>query len=212
MDTPINNLPALPTNPLALAAVLRTTAREAVPATPFLRMDKTGTWMFGINAEEIDDSMQFLVNIAGFGHGYVCWAETGSEKLGETIAPLNETLPQNGPVPAGGRGWEFQLAMHLKGYTGPLKDQDMTYRTSSVGGKRAIATLAQQIATKLTTYAENNKEDAIQPVVTLGSDSYKHKSYGKIFVPEITITKWLKMPTNGSGEPKPAPAVKRGRR
>lgn len=197
MDT---NLPTTLMDPRALAGILRQTAREAVPSTPFLRMAKDGVWTFGVEQEEIDEGMQFLVNVQGFAHGYVCWASAGSEKLGETIAPLAETLPQNGPVPAGGRGWEFQLGMHLKGYTGGLKDQEMTYRTSSVGGKRAIVTLTQQIAAKLTTYAENVKEDAIVPVVTLGCDSYKHKTYGKIFVPEISIIKWIKMPGNNTAK------------
>lgn len=210
------NLPALPLDPRALAGILKQTAREAVPSMPFLRMGKDGIWTFGVEAEEIDSSMQFAVNVSGFAHGYVVWAEAGSEKLAETIAPLHETLPQNGPLPAGGRAWEFQLGAHFKGYSGALKDQEMTYRTSSVGGKRAVVQLAQQIAQKLTTYADNKKEDAIMPIITLGSDSYRHKSYGKIFVPEFNIVKWVRMPTNGAGAPvEEAPAktpAKRGRR
>lgn len=177
----------IPFDPSKLATALRQVSREAAPMASFLKMDKTGVWVFGIETEELEDGAEFYVNPAGFQHGYICWAEAGSEKLGELIAPITDVLPDSGPVPGGGRGWEFQLGMHLRG-TG--KDSTtMIYRSSSVGGKRAIATVADMISRRLN---EDSKE--MVPVVTLDSDSYKHKQYGKIFVPVIEIVRWVSMP------------------
>jgi hypothetical protein len=194
-------LPALPFDVSRMAAALLQSARESVPSVGFLRMDKSGTWIFGIDAEEIEEDQLFAVNPSGFGHGYVCWTNETvptAAKLGESYVPLIEPLPQNGPVPPTGRGWEFQLGFALKGYKGTQDGVDMVYRTSSVGGKRAISMLSKQVGMKLNAYDVNKKADDIVPLVTLSSDSYPHKRYGKIFIPIINIEKWVKLPTNAT--------------
>jgi hypothetical protein len=170
-----------------LAAALKQTSREAAPAASFLRMDKTGSWAFGVEADEVPADAEFAVNPEGFAHGYVAWGE--GEKLGEVIGPVTDAIPETGPVPGGARGWEFQLGMSLKGAPNSvMAGLDLTYRASSVGGKRAIAALSKQIAERL-----EEGEDALVPVITLGSDSYKHKQYGKIYNPVFEIVRWVKV-------------------
>jgi energy-coupling factor transporter ATP-binding protein EcfA2 len=122
-----------------------------------------------------------------------------SEKLGEVIAPVTDALGDTGPVPGGGKAWEFQLGMHLKGVSGKgeLADMELVYRSSSVGGKRAIGGLALLVSQKLSEGDAN-----MVPVVTLSSESYKHKQYGKIYTPVIDIVKWVPMPKAQAAAPK----------
>lgn len=196
-----------------LAASLKQVSREAAPLASFLRMNKQGQWTYGLDATIIAKGTEFMVNPSGFQHGYICWSAAASEKLGETAAPVTDALPEPGPVPVGGRGWEFQLGMHLKGLVGPLENLELVYRASSVGGKRAVATLAEQVANRLVTKGETS----VVPVIKLDTDSYKHKQYGTIFVPVLTIARWMQIPAgkvNGEGKgeaPKQAKPVKRKR-
>lgn len=171
-----------------LAVALRQTSQEAAPSSTFLRLSKVGEWVYGAEADEVPEGAQFLVNPAGFTHGFIAWGE--GARLGETNVLVTEPLGEPGPVPAGARGWEFQLGCHLKGLTGETKDTELVYRASSVGGKRAIATLSGLVAKKL-----SDGGDDFVPVVTLDVDSYKHAQYGKIFTPVLKIVKWVKMPT-----------------
>ena len=188
----------VPFNASKLATALKKTSREAAPSGAFLKMDKTGAWIFGVEEEEVSGTDQFIVNPEGFQHGYVAWGE--SEKLGEMIAPVTEALPETGPVPGGAKGWEFQLGGHFKQKNGDL---DLVYRSSSVGGKRAIAGLASAVSDKLAA-----GDPKCVAVVTLSSDSYKHKQYGKIYTPVIEIVAWIAMPGENTSAPKAAPKKK----
>ena len=180
----------IPFDPAKLSRALLATAREVKSGAAFLRMDKTGAWVYGANADEVDMDSRFMVNPAGFQHGHVAWGD--SVKLGEYIGPLTDPLPETGPVPGGcERGWEFQLGMHLLGISGEMKDIELVYCASSVGGKRAISELAQLVGNKLAALPADGK---VVPVVELGSDSYKHQKYGKIYTPIIKLVQWTAMP------------------
>lgn len=169
------------TDPKRLAAALQNVSREAAPSGLFLRMGKDGVWIIGIEMEPVEPGAEFAINPSGFGHGWIAWGK--SERLGESFVPLTEAVPPAGPLPDGARGWEQQFGMHLR----ELGTQaDLIFRTSSVGGKRAIGALAKEVGGKLA-----GGEAKCIPIVTLGNDSYKHKEYGKIYVPEFTIRRWV---------------------
>jgi hypothetical protein len=173
-------------NLTGLSTSLKKMARTASTASAFLKMEKTGDWVFGVNAEEVPEDMELAVHPGLFGHGYVAWeADNGGTKLGEVMGPLNEELPATGPVPDGADGWQFQLGLGLMA----VEDRTpMIFRTTSVGGKRAIAAIGGEIAAKL-----DEGDAQCVPIVTLSSESYKHKKYGKIFNPIITATRWVGM-------------------
>jgi len=196
---PFGNNGAL-ADPSKLAAALQNVSRETSPSGMFLRMDKTGTWIIGIEMEPVAEGTEFAVNPAGFGHGWIAWGKL--ERLGESFVPLVEPIPQPGPLPEGARGWEQQFGMHLR----DMESQtDLVFRSSSVGGKRAVGALAKEVGLRM---AEG--EEALVPVITLGNDSYKHKDYGRIFVPEFTIERWITLEqmaqqVTPKAPPKPAP-------
>ena len=71
-------------NLTGLSTSLKKMARTASTASAFLKMEKTGEWVFGVNAEEVPEDMELAVHPGLFGHGYVAWeSDNGGSKLGE---------------------------------------------------------------------------------------------------------------------------------
>ena len=86
------------------------------------------------------------------------------------------------------RGWEVQVGMSLKCLSGEDEGMEARFTTTSVGGKRAVQTLALELAAQV----EKNQDKPV-PVVLLKKDHYNHKSYGKIFTPVFEIVEWVSM-------------------
>jgi hypothetical protein len=70
------------------------------------------------------------------------------------------------------------------------------FTTTSVGGKRAVQSLAVAIAGQVDT-----DQAKPVPVVELDTEHYQHKSYGRIYTPIFKVLEWVSI--NG-GEPAPA--------
>lgn len=204
----------VPFDAAKMAVSLKQVSREASPMASFLKMEKSGAWVFGIEGSVIKTDAEFMVNPGGVQHGYVAWRDTdkhggSAEKLGEVMMPITEPLAETGPVPATGKSWDFQLGLQIKGCSGATDGIDMIWRSTSVGGKRAIAELAGIIGDRMAA-----GESKLVPVVTLASESYKHKTYGKIHNPVLTVVRWVGMPAAGTApkvaaKPAKAPAAKK---
>ena len=148
----------------------------------FLRMGKDGVWIVGIEMEPVEDGAEFAINPSGFGHGWIAWGKSRAARRIVRAADRGRTS-NRGRCPRAARGWEQQFGMHLR----ELGSQaDLIFRTSSVGGKRAIGALAKEVGARMAA-----GEAQCVAVVTLSSDSYKHKEYGKIYVPEFVIERWV---------------------
>jgi hypothetical protein len=80
------------------------------------------------------------------------------------------------------------------------------FTTTSVGGKRAVQTLAVALAEQV----EKDQSKPV-PVVRLKKDHYSHKSYGKIYTPVFEIVEWVSM-DGESPEVKPEPEAAPTRR
>jgi hypothetical protein len=59
---------------------------------------------------------------------------------------------------------------------------------TSVGGKKAVQTLAVAIAVQV----EKDPSKPV-PVVNLKKEHYQHKSYGRIYTPVFEIVDWISM-------------------
>jgi hypothetical protein len=83
----------------------------------------------------------------------------------------------------------------LKCISGEDKGMEARYTTTSVGGKKAVQSIAVALA-------EQVDKDQTKPVaiVRLRKDHYAHKSYGKIYTPVFEVIEWVSM----DGEPEPA--------
>jgi hypothetical protein len=78
--------------------------------------------------------------------------------------------------------------MSLKCLTGEDKGMEARFTTTSVGGKRAVQTLAVALAEQV----EKDQSKPV-PVVRLKKDHYAHKSYGKIYTPVFEVVEWVSM-------------------
>jgi hypothetical protein len=184
----MSNLMKLP-NAAALAVALRQGAESMTDSdgSVILKMDKTGHWVFGADQTEVEDDSTWAVNPLSFVHGFIAWGD--GEPLGEKMAPITEPLPEMGEAPPGAkRGWEKQVGLALKCLNGEDKDMEVRFSTTSVGGKKAVQSLAVQVA-------EQVEKDASTPVpvVALEKDHYQHKSYGRIYTPIFEVKGWMSM-------------------
>ena len=205
MSFALANLPPV----TSLSTALRALEAEAGPAgVVILKMDKTGHWVFGADQTEVEADATWAINPFSFIHGFIAWGD--GEVLGEKMVSVSAPLPEMDAAPAGAkRGWETQVGMSLKCLSGEDKDMEARFSSTSVGGKRAVQTLAVAIANQVE--ADQTKP---VPVVRLKKDHYSHKSYGKIYTPVFEIVEWVGM--DGAAEEAPeqieeAPAGRRRR-
>jgi len=117
------------------------------------------------------------------------------------LPALDEAPPQ------AKKGWESQVGMSLKCISGEDKGMEARFTTTSVGGKRAVQTLAVALAEQV----EKDQTKPV-PVVRLKKDHYAHKSYGKIYTPVFEIVEWVSMDGEApevKAEPEAAPTRRR---
>ena len=152
-----------------------------------IKMDKGGHWVFGAEQTEIEEGSTWAVNPLSFVHGFIAWGD--GDVLGEKMVSIANPLPELDEAPPGAKkGWESQVGMSLKCVSGEDKGMEARYTVTSVGGKRAVQTLAVALADQV-------EKDQTKPVaiVRLKKDSYQHKSYGKIYTPVFEIVEWMSM-------------------
>jgi len=187
----MSNLVKFASAGLPAVATLATSLRKLESAAPMssviLKMDRTGHWIFGADQTEVEDDARWAVNPFSFVHGYIAWGD--GEVLAEKMCSVTEPLPElDAAPPSAKKGWEQQVGMMLKCTTGEDAGMEARFTTTSVGGKRAVQTLAVAIATQV----EKDPSKPV-PIVTLGKDHYQHKSYGRIYTPVFEIVEWVSM-------------------
>ena len=176
-------LPAVQT----LSTALRSLETVAPVQSAIIKMDKTGHWVFGADQTEAEDDARWAVNPFSFVHGFIAWGD--GEVLSEKMAPVTQPLPElDTPPPGAKKGWESQVGMALKCIAGEDEGLECRYTTTSVGGKRAVQTLAVAIATQV----EKDPTKPV-PIVKLAKDHYQHKSYGRIYTPVFEVVEWVSM-------------------
>jgi hypothetical protein len=194
----------------SLSTALRNIEVDVGPAgTAILKMDKTGHWVFGADQTEAEEDSKWAINPFSFVHGYIAWGD--GEVLGEKMVSVSQPLPELEPAPPQSKkGWETQVGLSLKCISGDDAGLEARYSTTSVGGKRAVQTLAAAIAAQV-----ERDQDKPVPVVLLKKEHYQHKSYGRIYTPVFEIVEWVSMEgevsSNDDDTPPPAAAARRRR-
>ena len=189
----------------SLAASLRSLDVDAGVGSVILKMDKTGHWVYGADQTEIDREGLWAVNPFSFTHGYIAWGE--GEVLSEKMVPITEPLPELEPAPPQAkRGWESQVGMSVKCVHGEDKGVEARYTVTSVGGKKAMHSLAMDVA-------EQIEKDQAHPValVKLANDHYQHKSYGRVYTPVFNVQEWISLDGEGDASPSTEEPVRRRR-
>jgi hypothetical protein len=199
------NLPSV----ASLSTALRTIATDvSASSTSIIKMDRTGHWVFGADQTEAESDSTWAVNPFSFVHGFIAWGD--GEVLAEKLVPVTEPLPELEAAPPGAKkGWEPQTGLSLKCISGEDTGMEARFTTTSVGGRKAVQTLAVEIATQV-----DKDQGKPVPIVKLGKDHYTHKSYGRIYTPVFEVVEWISMDgeTNEPIAAEAAPASGRRRR
>jgi len=170
----------------------------------FLRMDKSGDWYFGKDDTPVGEKDLIYIDPMGSVHGWQCWADTdldgvNAELLGDKVVPAFDPLPEMpDQVPKNGREWT-----EMRGLSAVLGDHKLTYTTTSLGGKEAVAALGVALREQYGT-----DKTKLVAVVKLSSDWYKHKKYGKTYVPVFDIVDWVAGPPPATEAVPISPAAK----
>jgi hypothetical protein len=163
---------------------------------PILRMGRDGVWIYGADNVEVEDGSEWAINPMSLQHGFICWKDIpqGSkdkpELLGEEVRsmfqplPVKEALPDYGPA----NKWVEEILVDIKCISGEDEGEQVIYKPSSTGGMRAMKEVIGAIMEAI-----DKHPDTPVPVITLGNDSYQHKQYGKTYVPQLQIVRWIGM-------------------
>ena len=174
--------------------------------TQYMRLLKDGEWVFGQEDNAIAPGDEAIINPMSIKQGYSCWTnraqgEGNHELLGELMVSLNQSLaqphelpqhtdPKNGSIVP----WKDQLSFDLKMITGKYAGTQLQFKTGSRGGLNAIGAIMDAISARL-----DENTEFICPIISIQSDSYKHKSYGKTYVPKLEIVGWADINGNEEG-------------
>lgn len=151
----------------------------------FMKMLKDGIWQYGADEIEVEEGSKWAVNPHSFMEGFIAWDE--NEVAGEEMAPMVGGHPVRlSDLPrVDGRGWQKQVAFQLVCTSGEDEGTQVVFKSSSKGGRKAVTKLINDIIEQIGKDPKN-----IVPVVRLEQDSYKHKTYGKIYTPVFSIVEW----------------------
>ncbi|HXB77112.1 MAG TPA: hypothetical protein VNX23_06835 [Bradyrhizobium sp.] len=151
-----------------------------------------GNWLIG--DDELSADRLFIAHVHQLAHGWVKFIDgkvadqrvgivangfvvTDRSELGDTDRGQWEREPSGAPRDP----WSKQYYLPLEdARTGEL----FTFVTGSQGGNSAIG--------KLTNLFLRNARRGL-PIVTLATDFYKHKQYGRVEVPEFSLKSWTGM-------------------
>jgi hypothetical protein len=148
--------------------------------TEQLRMSKEGVWSHGTKAT------RWAIDPSKIMHGWVVTIDGGGI-LKDVLVPIHDRLP---------RKFRNKNTHRLIAVTMQTDAHVVTYRTSSMGGLRAVYALIDAIKERITA------QKKFCPVVRLRSTRYEHLKYGAIYAPEFEIVGWTG-PTGGSEKREP---------
>ena len=178
-------LPALNDDPY-----LKTASRVA-SASSFLKYVK-GAFVFGIDEEKMALGTELVPNLHEGKIGWLKWkgGEVVEEKMfawatghpyREDLGDLDQDLWE---VDDDGKPIDPYSETATLPFKNPRTGEEFTFSTSSTGGRQAVAKLIYAWRHGVT------QGKSGLPVVTLGSDTYKHKKYGLTHFPVLKIARW----------------------
>lgn len=153
-----------------------------------------GEWVSGPNDDEVEEGTRVAVDMNSVKIGWVRWwdgAPTDEEMVTiasgqkpQRRADLGDDDEQMWEEDNDGRPkdpWQNTVQLVCKTTDG---EQEYTFSSSSAGGRNAVKALCKAYGQKM------RSKPGMVPIVSLEVDSYKHKEYGKTFVPVLKIVDW----------------------
>jgi hypothetical protein len=192
---------------------VKASAPRSASGTPLMRLLKDGQWVAGAEDTVIATGTEAIVNLMSFQSGYSCWTNRApglgkNELMGEEMWGINTPKPPASTLPVHHDprtqdicAWKDCMGVEMKFLGGALKNQQALYKTTSVGGLRALTALLDEALAKI-----DEGSEYVFPIVAMKSDSYNHNSYGRTYVPDLEVVGWANVQgeeedANGDGAP-----------
>lgn len=160
----------------------------------FLKFSK-GEYLKGQNDDEVAIGTRLAANMAELSIGWIRWEDgkPAERRMGllaqghkpEARDSLGYTDQSQWEEDENGKPkdpWNFTNELPL---ANPETGEQMTFSASSKGGIGAIGNLCKAYG------REYRAREGQVPIIELQRDSYKHKVYGKTYVPLIPIVDWV---------------------
>ena len=145
-----------------------------------------GSYALGPEQEDVA-GCSIVINPSSFVHGWILWhQQVPTKALTSFVNELPEKIPGKGRDEAAeARG--FQAA--FLPVDGEEADETIIeYTTNSYGGRKAIDAVLNEMILR----ANGGEEVFLCPVISLESDSYMNKNYGKeIHTPSFKVLDWM---------------------
>ena len=170
-----------------------------LPMLTFKR-EGSGTWMYGQKKTIVEEGSFWAFNPETFKRGGISF--DGNKVVGERLLPISLPMPNLAELPDTGFPYQEQWSVNAKCTSGTDAGVEVAYKTTTVGGIQAIKGLIEAVRDQLNGGRHNGN---VVPIVTLGKYSYMHGQYGRIWGPELTITRWVPMTGPESAPPPPPP-------
>lgn len=188
----------LPIDPTALSTAIATAMQNlgGDGDFQFMKMTKAGEFMFGADETEVQEGSLWAIDPRSITKGFIKWVD--SELEGEEMAQVFGGQPIiKSNLPDSGVGWSEQVGFALACTNGDDKGVQCLYKSNSKGGLKAIKSYLSALQGQLASDPANSVA-----VVSLSSDFYKHKTYGRIYNPIITIESWMALGSTEAPAPK----------
>jgi hypothetical protein len=186
--------PVALTNAQAMATAVAASAQQgAIGSAPdgsvYLNFTgKRGVYEFGREKEDLDASEIWLVNIASFEDGYVCWkgGKTAATRMANIYSGVSIPAPASdemGPFnSAQGEGWFQAKSMVLRSVE--ADDRQAYWKINSKSGVAVFADLLGQVAERL------RAGMPAWPLIKLGKEKFEAQGQ-KNYKPVVTVYGWL---------------------
>lgn len=146
---------------------------------------KRGIYELGEKKADIDPDESWLVNVAAFQDGWMCWK--GGRPVAQRLYPIGTAVPEpdkneHGPFnSAAGEGWSQAKAMVLRSIDTGVQAY---FKINSVSGVSVLAGLQKDITERMRAGLP------YWPVVMLSKEKFTSGSFTN-YKPKITIDGWL---------------------
>jgi hypothetical protein len=161
----------------------------------FLKFTK-GDWTLGEDDKKVPADARFIANLEELYHGWVRWSDgkPTDHLLGRVIdrhrvptrgelGDKDETKWETEPNGARRDPWARTVYLAMRDVS---SEEVICFTSSSDGGRKAVAKLAD----RYDRVQHLHRYKAKMPVVCLESESYTHKTYGKILKPKFRVVGW----------------------
>lgn len=163
-------------------------AEDAIEETAvYMKMGRDTFWTLGTAELAVEEDSQWAVNPASFSTGYSAF-NASSQRVGEEMRSLSEEPIALNDLPVVDGKWGAQIGFSVKCMNGDDEGMEALIYQRSKGGREAATALLDEILQRVNA----GHEDCV-PLIELSHDSYKHKTYGKIYVPLFLIRSWVTM-------------------